>query len=61
MLMTAAFFFCAAPGRESYPMVGYDAIIVRSKSMPNFTKAQVLIEWIYWTQTNSLAQQIAAS
>jgi len=42
-------------------MVGYDAIIVRSKSMPNFTKAQVLIEWIYWTQTNSLAQQIAAS
>jgi len=43
----------------SYPMVSYDAVILRSKSMPNFTKAQALVNWIYWTQTNSLAAQIA--
>lgn len=40
-------------------MVSYDAVILRSKSMPNFTKAQALVNWIYWTQTNSLAAQIA--
>jgi len=52
-------FLMFSPGSMSYPMVSYDAVILRSKSMPNFTKAQALVNWIYWTQTNSLAAQIA--
>ena len=51
----------AAPGPESYPMVTFNALMVRSETMPDLAKAQALVDWIYWTQTDTSAAQIARS
>jgi hypothetical protein len=48
-------------GADSYPMVTFNAFMVRTQTMPDFTKAQALVDWIYWSQTDSSAAQIARS
>jgi hypothetical protein len=50
-----------APGASSYPMVTFNALMIRSKSMPDYTKAKALVDWIYWSQTETSAAQIARS
>ncbi len=48
-------------GADSYPMVTFNAFMVRTKTMPDYAKAQALVDWIYWSQTDSSAAQIARS
>jgi hypothetical protein len=42
-------------------MVTFNALMVRSETMPDLAKAQALVDWIYWTQTDTNARQIARS
>jgi hypothetical protein len=48
-------------GADSYPMVTFNAFMVRTRTMPDLTKAKALVDWIYWTQTDASAAQIARS
>jgi hypothetical protein len=42
-------------------MVTFNALMIRTETMRDFTKAQALVDWIYWSQTDSSAAQIASS
>jgi hypothetical protein len=42
-------------------MVTFNALMVRSETMPDLAKAQALVDWIYWSQTDINARQIARS
>lgn len=50
-----------APGALSWPMINYNAFMVRTTAMTDCNKAAALVDWIYWTQTAESASDIADS
>ncbi len=38
-------------------MVGFSQILIYKTKMIDCVKAKVLVDWIYWTQTNPLAER----
>jgi hypothetical protein len=48
-----------APGNESWPMITYNELVLRTRSMTDCQKAREIVDWIYWTQTADLAARTA--
>jgi ABC-type phosphate transport system substrate-binding protein len=48
-----------SPGANSWPIVAYNSLVVRSRNMTDCAKAAALAEWIYWVQSAERAQAIA--
>lgn len=49
-----------APGAESWPIAGYTYIILHTTSMADCTKAERLVNFLYWALTDEGAGQVAA-
>jgi phosphate transport system substrate-binding protein len=48
-----------APGANSWPIAGYTYYILHATSMTDCTKAQKLLQYIYWTLTDPSAAKMA--
>jgi hypothetical protein len=51
--------FVLGSGSGSWPMATYHQFIVHQSTMVDCTKAQGLIDWIYWSQTSTTAVELA--
>ena len=49
----------SSPGNGSWPMISTNALAVHSRDMVDCNKAKELVDWIYWTQTDTTAANIA--
>jgi hypothetical protein len=47
-------------GAKSWPMATYHQFIVHHTTMPDCVKARGLVDWIFWTQTDPTALNLAA-
>ncbi|NEJ83367.1 hypothetical protein GR268_43640, partial [Rhizobium leguminosarum] len=50
-----------SPGAASWPIAAYNQFLVYTRDMNDCSKAKALVDWIYWSQTDSSAAQIARS
>ncbi len=48
-----------AEGNASWPISHYGYIMFYQTTMPSCSQAATLLDWLYWTQTNPTAIQIA--
>lgn len=49
------------PGADSWPIAGYTYLVIHMTSMQDAVKAQKLLEYITWTQTDASAAQKAGA
>ncbi|ELR13222.1 serine/threonine kinase [Acanthamoeba castellanii str. Neff] len=47
------------PGRLSWPLVGYAVLTIYAQAPGDYSTAQGLLDWVYWTQTSTQASTVA--
>jgi hypothetical protein len=47
-------------GQNSWPIMGYNGLLISKNQSTNCAKATALVDWIYWTQSSSTAATIAS-